>query len=154
MLKKIILIITFLITTSCGYEAMYSLKNSIKYNFSITDISFEGDRDVNQVIKRKLNNYIINKKDKEFRLNIKSVTERLILAKDTAGEATTFKNNTTTTTEVFDETNLLTIISIEKSFKYDNMSNKFDLQQYEKELKRNLAETIIDELTFKLSNIQ
>ena len=154
MLKKTVLIIVFLFASSCGYEAMYSLKNSIKYNFSISSIKFEGDRDVNQMIKRKFNNYIINKKEKEFRLSIKSVTEKIILAKDAGGEATTYKNNTTTTTEVYDEENLITTISIEKSFKYDNMSNKFDLQKYERELKINLAETIADELTFKLSSIQ
>jgi hypothetical protein len=64
MLKKSILIFIFFITSSCGFEAMYSLKNSIKYNFSVSSIKFEGDRNVNQMIKRKFNSYIMNKKKK------------------------------------------------------------------------------------------
>ena len=42
---------------------------------------------------------------------------------------------------------------IQKSFKYKNIANKYDLGNYERELKINLAETISEELIFKLSNI-
>jgi hypothetical protein len=154
MLKKSFIVVFFLLTTSCGYESIYSKKNSINYNFSISTINFEGDRDINLKIKQKFNNYILNKKDKEFRLNIKSISEKVILAKNLSGDPTSFKNTTTTYVNVFLENNLKNTFKIKKSVKYNNRSNKFELKNFEKELKINLAETIADELIFKLSNIQ
>ena len=41
-----------------------------------------------------------------------------------------------------------------ESFNYNNISNKFDLKQYEEDIKNNLAEVASDKLIFKLSNIQ
>ena len=154
MLKKILSITIFLLMTSCGYEAMYSLENSVKYDFSITGITFEGDRDINAMIKRKFNGYTKIEKERRFQLNIKSITNKVILVKNAAGEATNFENNTTTSTEVFLDGKLIAVVQISKALKYDNIANKFDLQNYEKELKINLAETIADELIFKLSNIK
>ena len=154
MLKKSFIVVIFLLTTSCGYESIYSKKSSINYNFSISTINFEGDRDVNLKIKQKFNNYIQNKKNKEFRLNVKSVSEKIILAKDLSGDPTSFKSTTTTFVNVFGKNNLKKTFKIKKSVKYNNISNKFELKNFEKELKINLAETIADELIFKLSNIQ
>tara|TARA_B110000037_G_C17104688_1_gene499415 strand:- start:230 stop:700 length:471 start_codon:yes stop_codon:yes gene_type:complete len=154
MLKNTILIIIFFLTTSCGYEAVHSEKNSKKYNFSITSINFEGDRDVNLKIKQKFNNYVRNKKDKQFQLSIKSTSTREILAKDGAGNSTSFKNTIIVYVEIFLEDNLKNNLQLVKSFKYNNITNKFDLKKYERELKMNLAESISDELIFKLSKIQ
>ncbi len=154
MLKNTILIVIFFFTASCGYEAVHSEKNSKKYNFSITSINFEGDRDVNLKIKQKFNNYVQNKKDKQFQLSIKSTSTREILAKDDAGNSTSFKNTIIVYVEIFLEDNLKNNLQIKKSFKYNNITNKFDLKNYERELKMNLAETISDELIFKLSKIQ
>ena len=41
-----------------------------------------------------------------------------------------------------------------ENFNYNNISNKFNLKRYEKEIKKNLAETASDKIIFKLSNIQ
>ena len=154
MFKKSFIISIFLLTTSCGYETIYSKKNSVNYNFSISAIDFKGDRDVNLKIKQKFNNYILNKKDKEFKLNIKSVPKKIILAKDLSGDPTSFKSTTTTYVDVFVNNKINNTFKIKKSVKYKNRSNKFELKNFEKELKFNLAEAIADELIFKLSTIQ
>ena len=154
MLKKNILLVFFLLTASCGYEAIYSKKNSVNYNFSITSINFDGDRDVNLRIKQKLNNYILTKQNKKFDLDIKTVEEKTILAKDDTGDPTNFENIINVNIKVFIEGDLQKNIEIKKSFKYENITNKYDLGNYERELKTNLAETIAEELVFKLSNIQ
>jgi len=154
MLKKNILIVLFLLTTSCGYEAIYSKKNTENYDFSISSINFEGERNVNLRIKQKLNNYILTQKNKKFDLDIKTEGNRVILAKDAAGNATNFENIIKANIKVFIGANLKKNIEIEKSFKYENIANKYDLGNYERELRTNLAETIAEELVFKLSNIQ
>tara|TARA_B110000027_G_scaffold133658_1_gene162774 strand:- start:341 stop:808 length:468 start_codon:yes stop_codon:yes gene_type:complete len=153
MLQKKILLVLFLFTTSCGYEAIYSKKNFGNYDFSISSINFEGDRNINLRIKQKLNNYTLTKKNKKFDLDITTEEEKVILAKNAAGDATNFKNTINVNIKVFIEDKLQRDMKIEKSFIYENITNKYDLGNYERELKTNLAETIAEEIVLKLSNI-
>ena len=154
MFQKKIILLLLLLLSSCGYEAIYSKKNSSNYIFSISDLSFVGDRIVNLKIKEKLNNYAQAKKDKDFTLKISSTSEKVILSKNTAGDATSFKNSVSINIEVLMNNKFKSNFIILESFNYNNISNKFNLKQYEEDIKNNLAETASDKLIFKLSNIQ
>ena len=154
MLRKQIILLLLLLLSSCGYEAIYSKKNSVNYNFSVSELNFVGDRTVNLKIKEKLNNYAQAKKDKDFILRISSTSEKITLAKNTAGDATSFKNSVSINVEVLMNNKFKSNFIILESFNYNNISNKFNLKKYEKEIKNNLAETATDKLIFKLSNIQ
>jgi len=150
MLKKAFTLIFFLFMTSCGYEAIHSIKNSVNYDFSISELTFIGDRNINLKMKEKLNNYTLNEKSKNFILKISSVAEKIVLAKNISGDPTNFKSIVTVNIEVLNKNNLQII----ESFSYSNNDNKIDLKRYEREINNNLAETITDKLIFKLSNIQ
>ena len=154
MLRKQIILLLLLLLSSCGYEAIYSKKNSVNYSFSVSDLSFVGDRIVNLKIKEKLNNYAQAKKDKDFILRISSTSEKITLAKNTAGDATSFKNSVSINVEVLMNNKFKSNFIILESFNYNSISNKFNLKKYEEEIKNNLAETASDKLIFKLSNIQ
>jgi len=154
MFRKQIILLLLLLLSSCGYEAIYSKKNSVNYNFSVSELNFVGDRTVNLKIKEKLNNYAQAKKDKDFILRISSTSEKITLAKNTAGDATSFKNSVSVNVEVLMNNKFKSNFIILESFNYNNISNKFNLKKYEEEIKNNLAETASDKLIFKLSNIQ
>ena len=154
MKTKIIIFFLLLFLTSCGYEAIYSKKNSKSYNFSISKIDLIGDREINLKIKEKLNNYILNQKDKTFTLKIYSTSKKIVLAKDIAGDATSFQSSIAVNVEVLMNDNFKNSFIIGEKFNYNNNSDKFNLKRYEKDIKNNLAETITDKLIFKLSNIQ
>ena len=154
MFQKKIIIILLLLLSSCGYEAIHSKKNSLNYSFSVSELSFVGDRTVNLKIKEKLNNYTQNKKDKDFILIITSTSEKIIVAKNIAGDATLFKNTISINVDVLMNNKFKNNFIILESFNYNNISNKFNLKKYEEEIKNNLAETASDKLIFKLSNIQ
>ena len=154
MFQKQIILLLLLLLSSCGYEAIYSKKNSVNYNFSVSELNFVGDRTVNLKIKEKLNNYAQAKKDKDFILRISSTSEKITLAKNTAGDATSFKNSVSINVEVLMNNKFKSNFIILESFNYNNISNKFNLKKYEEEIKNNLAETAADKLIFKLSNIQ
>ena len=154
MFRKQIILLLLLLLSSCGYEAIYSKKNSVNYNFSVSELNFVGDRTVNLKIKEKLNNYAQEKKDKDFILRISSTSEKITLAKNTAGDATSFKNSVSINVEVLMNNKFKSNFIILESFNYNNISNKFNLKKYEEEIKNNLAETASDKLIFKLSNIQ
>ena len=154
MFQKQIILLLLLLLSSCGYEAIYSKKNSVNYNFSVSELNFIGDRTVNLKIKEKLNNYAQAKKDKDFILRISSTSEKITLSKNTAGDATSFKNSVSINVEVLMNNKFKSNFIILESFNYNNISNKFNLKKYEEEIKNNLAETASDKLIFKLSNIQ
>ena len=154
MEKKIFTFILLIFLSSCSYEAIYSVKNIKNYDFSISKLSFIGDRETNLKIKQKLNNYTQEIKDINFALKITSTSEKIILAKDDAGDSTNFKIKTIVNIDVFNKEKLKSNFIITESFNYDNNSNKFELKSYEKEIKRNLADIVTEKLILKLANIK
>jgi hypothetical protein len=154
MLKKKIVIFLFLFLSSCGYKAMHSIENIVDYNFSISKLTFVGERDVNIKIKTQLNKYTLIKNDKNFIVEISSNAEKITLTKDAAGDATTFKSIIKIDIKVTLENNFVKNLQIIEDFDYDNIVNKLDLKKYERDIKINLTETATNKLIFELSNIQ
>ena len=154
MKKKIFLLLFFLFLSSCNYDAIYSKKNSVSYNFSISELNFIGDRDINLKMKETLNSYTLNKKNKNFKIKISSTSAKIDAAKDTSGDATSFKYTVIINVEITTKNKLKNSFVMSESFNYNNNSDKFNLKRYEREIKNNLAETISEKLIFKLSNIQ
>ncbi len=154
MQKKIFTFLLFLFLSSCGYEAVYSKKNSKNYNFFISELSFIGDKDINLRMKERLGNYTFNEKNKNFALKISNSSTKEVAAKNTLGDAVTFKNTIAANIEVSMNSKFKNSFVIIESFIYNNNSNRFNLKRYEREIKNNLAETITDKLILKLSNIQ
>jgi len=154
MKKKIFTFFLFLFLSSCGYEATYSLKNRIKYAFSIGKLDLMGDRQVNLKIKQILSPYNNPKvkKKKNFTLEISSSSEKIITAKDSAGDATKFKNEITVNVQVFLNGEYKSNFVIKEDFIYDNSSNTSELRTYENQIKGNLTEAVVDKILFKLAN--
>tara|TARA_B100000795_G_scaffold149075_1_gene111652 strand:+ start:1437 stop:1898 length:462 start_codon:yes stop_codon:yes gene_type:complete len=153
MLKKTFTLILLLLLTSCGYETIHSKKNSANYDFSISELTFIGERSINLKIKEKLNNYVLNKKDKNFILKISSSTEKVVIAKDASGDPTNFQSTIIVNVEVLMGDNFKNNFRFIENFKYANTKNKLDLKKYENDIKNNLAETITYKLVYKLSSI-
>ena len=153
MQKKIFTYFFLLLLSSCGYEAIYTQKNNINNNFSINELNLIGDRDINLKIKQKLNNYTSAEKNKNFVLNISSISKKIVVAKNTSGVSTTFKMTIIINIEIIMKNNYTNNMQIVEDFTYNSIVNKFDLKKYEKEIKRNLAETATNKLLSKLSNI-
>ena len=154
MQKKIFSFLFLFLLSSCGYEATYSKKNLLNYDFSISEINFTGDREVNVKMKERLNNYIINKKNKNFKVDILSIATKAVSAKDISGDATNFKSTVYIKVDLVMNNKLKNSFIIRESFNYNNDSNKFNLKTYEKNIKNNLTETITEKLIFRLSNIK
>ena len=147
-LKKIITTISFLILLSCGYEPIYSNKQiNSTYNLSINTINLMGDNKINQILKNKLiRNLNKEKKSIELNLNLDSRVVKTITTKDKKGNPIIFSIKIMTNIEVFESEILKGKKNFEEKFEYNNKSNKFDLKQYEKNIKDNL----ISELSYKI----
>ena len=153
MLKKVIIPVLLLFLSSCGYEAIHSKKNMVNYDFFISELTTNGNRDINIKIRERLINYTLSKQGKNLSLKISSKAKKAVVAKNTAGDPTSFKYTVLIDVEVMMEEKLIKGIKIVEGFNYSNNSNKFDLKKYEREIINNLAETATQKLIYKLSNI-
>ena len=154
MLKKKFILILLLFVSSCGYEPIHSKKNSNKYNFSISELTFIGEREINLKIKEKLNNYTLAEKNKNFILKISSNKKKTVVSKNTSGDPTSFKSTIVVNIQVKMKNNFKNNLQLIEDFNYNNIDNKFDLKKYEREIINNLTETVTDKLIYNLSNMQ
>ena len=76
MIKKFTIVITLIILTGCGFTPMYSKKNN-NNNFSIEEINFSGERELNNFLKIGLMRYQ-NSSDKKFSIDVESEFSKII----------------------------------------------------------------------------
>ena len=138
---------------SCGYEPIHSKKNRLMNSyFSISEVNYTGDRDVNIKIKELLKYYTLSKNTKNYNIRINSESLKIIIAKDSNSNPTTHELKLKVTALVIKEGETNKEFIFEEKFKYNNIEDKYELKKYEKELKRNLTKVIIDNLLNNLSN--
>ena len=152
MVKKnlIKLIILLFFITGCGYNPIFSNKNS---NFSIVEIKSTGNSNLNKILINKLHNYKNTSGKKKFSLKIDTNLKKEVASKDTKGNPKTYKMNVNLRIYVEDEKNNLNDKSFSKSINYNNSNNKFKLKKYESKTAKNLTEKIAEEIIIYLQSI-
>ena len=146
MIKKNIIIISLILfLNSCGFTPIYLNKNDVK--FSIEQVSYSGDRDLNNFLKMNLDQYKNEKIDNKFSIDAKSTYKKIILSKDGTGKVTNYQLEA----EV-----IFLIKSINKEIKIierkiiDGMDDKFEEARYERTIKQNFASSITNKLISEL----
>jgi hypothetical protein len=150
ILKKIIIILlSTLYLTSCGFAPIYSKKN---LDFQINNIQFEGDREINAILLSNLGAYKTKKKDKyNYDLNIKSEKKVEIASKNTKGEATVYKININSTVEVFLDDKLLLTKHYNNSSIYSSEKKIIKMKEVESRNLSNLSSKLASEIILTLS---
>ena len=150
ILKKIIIILlSTLYLTSCGFTPIYSKKN---LDFQISNIQFEGDREIKAILLSNLSVYKTKKKDKyNYDLNIKSEKKIEIASKNTKGEATVYKININSTVEVFLDDKLLLTKHYNNSSIYSSEKKVIKMKEVESRNLSNLSSKLASEIILTLS---
>ena len=150
ILKKIIIILlSTLYLTSCGFTPIYSKKN---LDFQINNIQFEGDREIKAILLSNLNVYKTKKKDKyNYDLNIKSEKKIEIASKNIKGEATVYKININSTVEVFLDDKLLLTKHYNNSSIYSSEKKIIKMKEVESRNLSNLSSKLASEIILTLS---
>ena len=150
ILKKIIIILlSTLYLTSCGFTPIYSKKN---LDFQINNIQFEGDREIKAILLSNLNAYKTKRKDKyNYNLNIKSEKKVEIASKNTKGEATVYKININSTVEVFLDDKLLLTKHYNNSSIYSSEKKIIKMKEVESRNLSNLSSKLASEIILTLS---
>ena len=150
ILKKIIIILlSTLYLTSCGFTPIYSKKN---LDFQINNIQFEGDREIKAILLSNLSAYKTEKKDKyNYNLNIKSEKKVEVASKNTKGETTVYKISINSTVEVFVDNKLLATKHYNNSSIYSSEKKIIKMKEVESRNLSNLSSKLASEIILTLS---
>ena len=152
MIKKTCYILIFFLVTNCGYQAIYSKKNDT--SVSINKIELKGDKGVNRKIVSFANLRKKNNGNYSYNLTLNSNKKIESVAKDKAGNTSVYKTTISikfclkdpnNQNEIFKEKNFVS------SFSYNNINNKFDLSQYQRNIEENLINKIAEEIVIFLN---
>ncbi len=147
-MKNFFLIFIFLLT-SCGYQPLYSSKNSNKLIFK--EIEFQGDKSINRnlisstFIKEDAQNYLY---EKIIIKNEKTIVET---SKDSKGIPESYRMTIDLQVSIIDKGNIIKEKNFSREFLYKNIDNKFDLYEYEIDVQQNLINKITEELIIYLN---
>ena len=150
MIKKNILYISLIFfLTNCGFTPIY-LKNT-NVNFSIEQVTYEGDRDLNNFLKTNLNQYKNQNVDNKITIEVDSVYRKNILSKDGKGEVASYQLEAEVLFLIKPSNKKIKIT--EKKI-MDSMNDKFEEKNFERLQKQNFATIISTKLISELSNIR
>jgi len=150
-MKKIFLFLCFFSLFNCvGYEPLFSTKKLSYYIVSIENVNNDS---ITKKISKKLDNNKIKKINKKgYMLEISSIKNNVVTSRNSKGQVSTYEMTLDVNVKVFDNnTNLLIdILKFNKTFNYNNRVNKFNLNQYKKDILKGMINKISEDITIKL----
>ena len=150
-MKKILLILIFLMLNNCGFTPLYSSKDS---NYNIISIEKNISSNLTNYIQNSIR--VLSNKDseKKFKINFNLTEDITVVLKDSKGDPR--KNRLTLTVDLSlfsEDQNLISSKEFSESFEYNIQDNKFNLRQYEKNIKFNLVEDITQQILVFLASL-
>ena len=143
-----ILILSLLFLTNCGYQAVLNNQN---YQFSINVNKINGDQKINSLI---INSFKqLKENEKKYNLSLTSNKEKLIISKDSKGDPSIFEIKINVNYVVEKDGEILISNKINKKTTYNNITDKFELESYEKTIINNLVSEITDNIILSISKI-
>ena len=148
MIKKNTIIISLIfILTSCGFTPIYLNNNNI--NFSIEQVDYIGDKELNNFLKIQLNKYKKKDVDDKIYIEVESIYNKSVLSKNEAGEITNYELKAEVTFLVKSTNKKIKII--EKKI-IESMDDKFEETRKERSIKQSFAYSISNKLKSELIN--
>ena len=143
--KNIILISLIFFLTHCGFTPIYLQNTNV--NFSIDQVKYTGDREINNFFKTNLNQYKNEKVENKIYIEVNSVYEKIILSKDGAGAVTNYQLEAEV---IFLIQPLNKVIKINEKKIMKSMDDQFEEAKYERTIKQGFASSITNKLISKL----
>ena len=150
-MKKIFLILIILFLNGCGYTPLYSSKDS---NYKVISLNKNVNNSLTNYVQNSIE--VISNENAEKSLNISfEYNENIsVILKNSKGDPTKNRLNVVIDLSLFDSNNnLITSKQFSESFEYNIDDNKFNLKQYEKNIKFNLIEDITQQILVFLANV-
>ena len=147
-IKNYTVLFFLLLLSNCAYEPILSNKN---HDFSIVVEKIDGDKKINSMI---VNNfYNLKGKEKKYNLDLSSTKIKNVISKDSKGDPAIFELIINVNYKVKKNEETLLINEINLKDIYNNVSDKFELENYEKNIINNLSQNISDKIIISISEI-
>lgn len=147
-MKKIIILILLTFVYSCGYTSLYE---EMKSDLEINIISMEGDFEINNFIKNNLRIASNKESTNVHNIAFKSEYRKIILAKNSTGEETDYNLEMIVKFVITSSDNKE--LEFKENFKIKKNSDNFEQLNYEKDIKSNFSEIIVEKLILNLIKI-
>ena len=150
-MKKIFLILIILFLNGCGYTPLYSSKDS---NYKVISLNKNVNNSLTNYVQNSIK--VISNENAEKSLNISfEYNENIsVILKNSKGDPTKNRLNIVIDLSLVDSNdNLIASKQFSESFEYNIDDNKFNLKQYEKNIKFNLIEDITQQILVFLANV-
>lgn len=141
MNKFFLLLIILTISYGCSYEPMLATKN---FDFKFEKIIYQGDPKINDIIKNDLTRK--SNGNKIYSINFTTKKYREILSSNEKGDPTKFKLKIETSYFLTQKDEIIFENKILRQVIYNNISDKFELSQYEDNITKNLSHNISSEI--------
>ena len=151
-MKKNLLIILLLLLNSCGFTPIYSSKDS---NYNIISIKKNINNNLTSYIQNSISALSNENASKSLNINLNFAEDISVILKDSKGDPS--RNRLTVTIDISlsgVNENLIASNVFSESFEYNIDDNKFNLKQYEKNLKFSLVEQITQQIISFLANVK
>ena len=143
--KNIIFLSLIFFLTNCGFTPVY-LKNT-DVNFSVEQVNYTGDRELNNFLKTNLNKLKNEKNDNKIYIEANSIYKKIVLSKDSAGEITNYQLEAEV---IFLIKPLDKKIIIKEKKNMNSMDDKFEEARKERSIKQSFASSISGKLTSEI----
>jgi len=150
-MKRVLSFFILITLCSCsGYSPIFSSKQT---NFYIDKIIITEDDKLIRKIVKNLKPYTINngKRKMELELNLK-LNETVIL-RDEKGDVASQEIKITLDAKSILQEKKVDMFTFEEKFTFNNQSNKFELNQYKKNIQLNMIDKIYEDLILKLRTL-
>ena len=148
MLKKILIVgIFFISLQGCGFTPLY--KDFSNQNLNITILELSGDRETFNLIQNKLKKFSTNSDGEVFKIRVNARYTKEAIAKDASGQTTDYRSKIVSNFQINykDKTKN---ISLSNSFDFKKINDQFEELKYEKTIKDNMTDIIVQKLISRL----
>ena len=151
-MKKIFLVLIIIFLNSCGYTPLYSSKES---NYKVISLKKNLNNSLTSYIQNSINALSNDNAEKSLNISFEYNENISIILKDSKGDPTKNRLNVAINLSLFDiDNNLITSREFSESFEYRIDDNKFNLKQYEKNIKFNIVEDITNQNLVFLASVK
>ena len=135
-------------TTSCGYTPIYSTSN---FDLKFNKIDYTPNV-LNKQIAQTLNSLSNPNSNKRYDIKINTLKEKNTVSKNSKGETVTYEIKIILELEISNE-KIRQNETFSSKIKYSNNDNKFELNQYEIEIEKQITSDLIEEIILFFSNL-
>ena len=149
-MKKLLITFLLILLTSCDYSPIYSTEDS---KFRINEIKTTGNKKINKIFIKKITKFKNNSSNIIYDLEVSSSKIVRSITKDERGKIKILEMIISFNINIKRNDKILKNKNISNNFTYNNSSNKFELNQYEKDIQNKIIENAVEEFILTVKTL-